>query len=405
MKTLILFVAFLFITSNSFASRSLVIKGTIKHMAVGEGLSCGSTSQAKDFKTILMVINSKDTLRTTANDNMEFEFSAIRESDVFYLIFPYKNANTYLNRNLHFIPKDKQTVKTLALHRDEMNCPQLSDYETRVFKNSIELYLTYGLYCFLNSPYEPAGLKLYDFPLQEASYMHLQFPMQIDFSTKDQVKGIATVYPKFGFQLVNEKIQPVYVGFAFKQANFENENGKCHNGEVNSPGFPCNVMHLIQDIHSELAAKNASYQQKILGKNGANFYFEHPTLLRIDNLNPLEKVEVYEPPTVLIFKVQNLTKKNLYFKAEGVSEKFAAGIQSDFVEIKRDKTETVIEIKFSMNNPKNYNAKIWLNTFPNEFLSDYGIYVGKKRIKIPIDKKWVVESSELKQVYTLIIGL
>src|SRR5690606_17150905 len=105
----------------------------------------------------------------------------------------------------------------------------------------------------------------------------------------------------------------------------------------------------------------------ILGKQGANFYFEHPTLLRIENSKPLEKIEIedVEPPTTLVFKVQNLTRKTLYFKAEGVSDKFAAGVPTEFVEIKKDQTEIVVQLPFSMNNPKNYNAKTWLNSFPN----------------------------------------
>ena len=39
-----------------------------------------------------------------------------------------------------------------------------------------------------------------------------------------------------------------------------------------------------------------------------------------------------------------------------------------------------------MNNPKNYNVKTWLPEFPNEFLSDYHVYVGKKKIEIPTHK-------------------
>jgi hypothetical protein len=58
-----------------------------------------------------------------------------------------------------------------------------------------------------------------------------------------------------------------------------------------------------------------------------------------------------------------------------------------------------------MNNPKNYNVKTWLPEFPNEFLSDYHVYVGKKKNRNTNTQKWVIEKGELSCVYTLVLGL
>ena len=210
---------FIFSISTTYASKKLIVKGSIVAKAVGEGMSCGMTSQLSDFKNIGLVVNSKDTLKTEVNEKMEFIFPAIKETDVFQLIFFYYNTNDYLNKKILFIPNNRTNVVQYNAHRDEYNVPQLSTYLIHNSNQEKVVDLTYVLYCFLIKPYEPAGLKLHEFPLQEAPYYLLNFTKDVTVKTNQSIKGILEVFPQFAFQLQNDTIIPFYTGFSFKNIN------------------------------------------------------------------------------------------------------------------------------------------------------------------------------------------
>ena len=408
MRYFILFFLIFGLSNFNFASKNLVIKGSLKILSVGDGMSGGMTSQPSDFKNLVLVVNEKDSLFTTMSTENTFEFPAIDSHSEFRILFLYRSENNYLNRSVLFEPNGKKFM-LLNYHRNDSDAPHLSEYAVSRENGKLVLELKYGIYFFLHAPYQPAGLDVYPkLPLQQANFQKLHFPMLLSLQTEDAVRGTVTVYPQFNFKLVSDSIQLRYTGFNWGRLKLNAAKSVCFDGIPTEQKLPCNLQKLTRELHQQLAQIDASYETVVLGKNTFGVYFEQPTLIKIDPKTPLKtenELTDVEPPTILTFNVQNLTRKTIYFKIDGVSEQWDAGVNTSEVKIKKNETKTITVVRFSMNNPKNYKAKTWLPEFPNEFLSDYHVYVGKKRIKTPTHRKWVIEKGELSCVYTLVLGL
>lgn len=388
-------------------SHKLIVKGSIKNKTVGQGMSGGITSYVTDFKRIGLVINHKDTLRTHANHAMEFEFPAIKSSDIFQVIFFYEHSNEYLNRNLYFFANKKQTAKRFNLHRDEYNTPQLSAYSLLKGVKTDTLNLEYGLYCFVSHPMEPAGLKLYDYPSYDASFVQLILPFDKTIYTRDHVQGISVIFPRFGFQLKDSVLNPIYTGFSFKSMNLSTEKEKCSSNFQPGPTLPCDLFYLVQEIHQALQTTEARFEQVMLSK-ALNVYFEPQIMLRVknDSVEAAKKrldAEI-EPPMTLRFYVQNLSSKTIYARAKSVSSDYNASIQNEEIKIPNDEKVLLSEVNFSMDNPKNFKAPLSWSQFPSSFLKEFQVSVGKRRVKIPVSTNWVVEQKGREFTYTLLVG-
>jgi hypothetical protein len=84
------------LSNFNFASKNLVVKGSLKILSVGDGMSGGMTSQPSDFKNLVLVVNEKDSLFTTMSAENTFEFPAIDSHSEFRILFLYRSENNYL---------------------------------------------------------------------------------------------------------------------------------------------------------------------------------------------------------------------------------------------------------------------------------------------------------------------
>jgi hypothetical protein len=397
-----------FFSFSAFSSsQKLIVRGSIKNKTVGTGMSGGITSYVTDFKQIGLVINHKDTLRTRANEAMEFEFPPIKSSDVFQVLFFYEHSNPYLNRNLYFFANRKQTPKRFNLHRDEYNTPQLSIYSFQKGVKTDTLVLEYGLFCYVSHPVEPAGLHMYDYPSYDAAFTQLILPFDKTIYTRDKVHGISVIFPRFGFQMKDTMLTPVYTGFSFKTMNLSNDHEKCSNNFQPGPTLPCDLFYLVQEIHQALQTTEARFEQVMLAK-ALNVYFEPQIMLRVknDSVEAAKKrldAEI-EPPMYLRFYVQNLSSKTIYAKASGVAPAYNASINTNEIKIARKERVLLTEVRFSMDNPKNFKAPLAWSQFPSTFLDKLQVGVGKRRVPIPVSSNWVVEQKGREITYTLLVG-
>lgn len=407
---LILSISLLAFSTRTFSARNLIVKGNLKVLAVGEGITCALKSQVNDFKKVAMIVNSQDTLYSTIDNNGEFTFDQIDETATFEIYFPYSHSNSYLNKTAYYVPKSGNEIFAQNRHSDEYSEPVLSDYTITEKGNVKTITMAYALYCFITPQYEPAGFKLMDYPLSEQAFQEIVFSKDIRLSTNETLKGFATLSPYFAYQIQGSILTPVYSGFFLKKLNLENESGSCFKGDVNATQLPCDLQNLTAEIHENLSLVPVNLNKIMLGKNLGMITLFPQTFLRITSERSFEKKEIPEPEDSdpshhLKFNVQNLTDKFIVCVFGNVSDAFDAGIARDETPIKKNETKTIASTNFSMNNPKNYKAKIWLATFPSELFQSFTIYYGKKKIKLAVDQNWEVANEHLNYVYTLKVSL
>lgn len=396
----------LFFQLNAFSGEKINIEGNVKIMAVGEGTTGGMTSSVQDFKKLGLVLNFEDTLYSTLDENGNFKFDEVNEETIFKIHFFYQSTNEYLNRSDYFVPVNKESICPFNTHRNLWSVPLLSDYKIEK-KNKIKtVFLHYAIYFFLSKPYEPAGFKLMEYPISTAHFQEVKVKglSQIE---SNYFKGQTTVIPSFAMRVANDTLKPVYAGFSFQDLNIQNENGACFNGKVNQVEFLCDLKPLLYEIHSYFAQEEFSFNKITIGQSSGLVNFTPSVFFKIEKatlvkqtVTSTETREDTEPAHQLNFIICNQTAKTINVEF-GPIKKYAA--QAVIVEnsIKKNQTAKVASVQFSMNNPLNYAAKIWLNSFPKELFETITFYYGKKKIPVAVSSPWQVAQNEMEFNYTL----
>jgi hypothetical protein len=293
-------------------------------------------------------------------------------------------------------------------HNNEIGGPLLSNYTINDHSAITHLEMHYALYCFLNEPYEPAGLKLHEFPLTEQPFVAFNINNRLSVNSNAPLKGFSHIQPYFSFQLKEELLQPVYTGFSFLNANLKLKSGSCVMNQITTQ-VPCGLEAVTEELHKALSKIQVDIQKVILGKNGANRYFKPQLLVEI--IGNLESEEVkkeeisVEQPTNLVFIVKNNTHKIIYLRHNGHSGKYDVQLNANEVAIKKNQQIELARLVFSMDNPKNYSAKIVSAEFPELLFSKIIILYGKKKLPLQLDLKWTYLQNELTITYTLEINL
>jgi hypothetical protein len=393
---------------NGFTQKNCIIKGDLKIRSVGKGMSCGMQSNISDFRQVKMIVNHRDTLYTLLTDSGTFEFPAIRKTDNFEIRFTYSSTNEYLIQRTIFFAQNSKKERFEIQHKNELGAPLLSNYSIIENNSATTVHLNYALYCLLNEPYEPAGLKLYDFPVSEHYFMEFNFQNRRSVQTKHPMKGFAHIIPYFSFTINNQNLLPIYSGFYFLNTNIQLPTGTCKSTDINWE-LPCGLDNVVNDIHQSLKTLNPTMQRITIGQSPGNRYFKPQILLEIVGdleLKETKKQELsVEQPTQLIFMVKNNTKKDIVVRHNGHSGKYAIQLNAQEIVVKKNQLIEMTNVAFSMNNPKNYAAKIWLPEFPNTLFSKMSILYGKKRLPLQLDLEWTVEQLEQKMIYLLEIKL
>jgi hypothetical protein len=394
----------LFLILNDLLSQNdLIVKGKIEIKSVGEGLSCGMTSQPSNYKTVILVKNCKDSIKTITNELNEFEFPPIDENDTFQIIFPFQHTNNYLNRTEYFTLKGADEISTFNTHRERMGMPILSDYEIKNQEKITQVYLNYALFCFLNKPYEPAGFKLHNFELIKSSAFIIELNRIEHLFSDYATEGSINIVPEFGFKIEKENLKPVYVGYSWEKINISDQNGLCHSGNLSSTFINCKIKDLILKIHKNLMNQELNLKKIEVGNNTGSINF-YPRIMYIIKPNKLfnSENEKVEKDYTLKFFITNKTSKTLYFSSSG----FKYQIPSEKNEIERipiskGKTLEVFETQYAMNNPANHKTKPWEASFPKLFFESYKIQYGNTKLFLSIDSDWTLEKGDFTYIYTL----
>jgi hypothetical protein len=387
-----------------FAQKDFFIKGSLKILSAGKGMSCGMQSSVNDFKQVKLVVNFKDTLYTLLSDSGTFEFPAIRKTDNFEIRFTYSSTNEYLIHRTRFFSIHHKRGHNEIQHKNEIGGPLLSTYKLQEDGKKTTLTMNYGLFCLLTEPYEPAGLKIYDFPITEQGLIEFHFPNRITAKTNELISGFTHLIPYFSFQLVSNELKPKYEGFYFLNCSVQTPEGSCKYNEI-SWSLPCNLEKVMGDIHYTLKEMDVEIKPATIGKTAYSRYFKPQILFQIDGKTIPKDEITSEPPTQLIFIVKNCTKEKITVAHNGHSGRYDVHLNAQEIQLKKNQQIELANLTFSLDNPKNYNAKIWLPEFPASLFSKITIYYGKKKLPLQLDLIWKAEQLHLKMIYTLEIKI
>jgi hypothetical protein len=383
-----------------FAQNKFSIKGDLKILSVGKGMSCGMQSSINDFKQVKLIVNQKDTLYTLLTDSGTFEFPSIKKSDNFEIRFTYSGTNEYLIQRTRFFSINSKKGHNEIQHKNEIGGPLLSTYKIQEDGLKTTLIMNYGLFCILSEPYEPAGLKLHDYPITEQGLVEFHFPNRLTAKSLESISGFTHIAPYFSFRLVTNELKPKYEGFYFLNCSVQTFEESCKFNEINW-SIPCHLEKVVQDIHFALKELAIEIKPVIFGKTAYTRYFKPQLLLQIDGKTTPKNEMNSEPPTQLIFVINNCTKKKITIVHNGHSGKYDILLNAQDVQIKKNKQIELANLSFSMDNPKNYNAQTWLPEFPTSLFSKINILYGNKKIPLQLDHTWKVEQQDQKIIYTL----
>lgn len=398
------FYILILVTYNPLVCQNdLIVKGKIEIKSIGEGLSCGMTSQPSNYKTVILVKNRKDSVKTESNELNEFEFPPIDKKDTFQIIFPFQHTNSYLNQTAYFTPIGSDQIYTYNTHRERIGTPILSEYEITNQEKITQVYLNYALFCFLNKPYEPAGLKLHDFTLQKANIMSIEITNMQTLVSNFSSNGTISIAPEFGFKIEKEALKPIYIGFSWENINIKDHKGVCHSGGLTNTFLNCKLNDILQKMHHSLSTQDITFKKNEIGNNLGFIKIYPQIMFKIEgnkSLKPQENVK--EQDYTLKFVINNKTKRTLYFSSKGfkyeIIDKNKALID---IPIPKGKSIEIFVTKYAMNNPANHITKPWEDSFPKLFFESYKIQYGKTKLFLSNSTDWTLEKNEFIYTYTL----